>query len=111
MTAPGPRLSVIAVFHEMRREAARTLRTLTVPYQRGIDAADVEIIAVDNGSSAPLRRDDVDAVSADIRLPPAPAGNPSPSAAIPRAVAHARGEYVAVSIHGARTLSPGVLPP
>lgn len=109
MTAPAPRLSVIAVFHEMRREAARTLRTLTVPYQRGIDAAEVEIIAVDNGSRAPLRRDDIDPVSTDIRLLQAPAGNPSPCAAINRAVGHARGEYVMVCIDGARMLSPGVL--
>lgn len=104
-----PRLSVIVVFHEMRREAARTLRTLTVPYQRGIDAADVEVIAVDNGSRAPLRRDDVDAVSADIRLLQAPAGNPSPCAAINLAASRARGEFVMVCIDGARMLSPGVL--
>jgi len=104
-----PRLSVIAVFHDMRREAARTLRTLTAPYQRGISPGECEVIAVDNGSSAPLRRNDVDAVSGDIRLLLAPPGNPSPCAAINRAVAQARGEYVMVCIDGARMLSPGVL--
>ena len=44
------RFSVIAIFFEMRREAARTLHTLSSAYQRGVDAEDFEIIAIDNGS-------------------------------------------------------------
>ena len=105
----GCRLSIVAVFHEMRREAARTLETLCTPYQRGIDAADYEIVAVDNGSRAPLRREDIDAVSPAIRLLQEPPGDPSPCAAINRAVATARGEFVMVCIDGARMLSPGIV--
>jgi hypothetical protein len=109
MTRPPPALSVVAVFHEMRREAARTLVTLDIPYQRGIAATDFEVIAVDNGSAAPLRPDDVAAACARARLVLEPAGDPSPCAAINRAVAAAPGEYVMVCIDGARMLSPGVL--
>jgi hypothetical protein len=108
MTATAPALSVVAVFHEMRREAARTLVTLGVPYQRGVDASDFEVLAVDNGSRAPLRPDDVAAADPGIRLLQEPAGSPSPCAAINRAVAAARGEFVMVCIDGARMLSPGV---
>jgi hypothetical protein len=104
-----PALSVVAVFHEMRREAARTLVTLGVPYQRGIASSDFEVIAVDNGSRAPLRPGDIPAGAGNVRLVQEPAGNPSPCAAINRAVAAAQGEYVMVCIDGARMLSPGVL--
>ena len=109
MNVRRPALSVIVVFHEMRREAVRTLRTLTVPYQRGIDASAFEVIAVDNGSRAPLRAQDIDAVSPGVRLLQEPAGNPSPCAAINHAVDAAAGEYVIICIDGARMLSPGVL--
>lgn len=104
-----PRLSVIVVFHDMRREAARTLLTLSVPYQRDVSTADFEIIAVDNGSRTPLRPEDIDAASADALLLTVPPGNPSPCAAINLAASRARGEFVMVCIDGARMLSPGVL--
>lgn len=105
----GIKLSIVVVFHEMRREAARTLATLCAPYQRGVAAGDCEIIAIDNGSRAPLRREDIDAVSPAIRYLQEPPGNPSPCAAINRAAALARGEFLMVCIDGARMLSPGVL--
>lgn len=109
MNSARPRLSVVVVFHEMRREAARTLRTLVPPYQRGVEPGDVEVIAVDNGSSAPLRQADLDPVVPGARLRLEPPGNPSPCAAINRAVATAQGEYVMICIDGARMLSPGVM--
>lgn len=104
-----PTLSIIAIFHDMRREAARTLTTLCTPYQRGVPAAACEVIAVDNGSREPLRREDIDAVSPGIAYRQEPPGDPSPCAAINRAVAAASGEFVMVCIDGARMLSPGVV--
>jgi hypothetical protein len=109
VTRTAPRLSVIAVFHDMRREARRTLRTLAPSYQRGILPADYEILAVDNGSLDPLQPSDVDAGDATVSCRYEPAGVPSPCAAINRAAAAARGEYVMVCIDGARMLSPGIL--
>lgn len=105
----APALSIVAIFHDMRREAARTLVTLCPPYQRGVDAAACEVIAVDNGSPNPLRREDIDAVSPGIAYRQEPPGNPSPCAAINRAVAAASGEFVMICIDGARMLSPGVV--
>ena len=43
-------LSVVVVFHNMRREAERTLHSLSRAYQRGVDDLDYEVIVIDNGS-------------------------------------------------------------
>ena len=43
-------LTVVVVFHNMQREAARTLHSLARAYQEGIDDLDYEVIVVDNGS-------------------------------------------------------------
>jgi len=108
-TAGVPRLSVVVNFYNMRREAARTLHTLSCAYQRDVCASDYEVIAVDNGSTEPLRKDDVEAHGPNFRLLQVPPGAPSPCAAINRAVASSRGEFVMVCIDGARMLSPGIL--
>lgn len=110
MNAVGtPRLSVVVNFYNMRREAARTLHTLSCAYQRGVDPSDYEVIAVDNGSTEPLRAADVEGHGPNFRLVSMPPGAPSPCAAINRAVAASRGEFVMVCIDGARMLSPGML--
>ena len=44
-------LSVVVVFYNMRREAARTLHSLSRAYQQGIDDLDYEVIVVENGSA------------------------------------------------------------
>ena len=51
-------LTVLVVFHNMRREAARTLHSLSRAYQRDIDNLDYEVIAIENGSATgrPARR-------------------------------------------------------
>ena len=43
----APRLSIVVAFHDMAREAARTLATLAPGYQRGVAADAYEVIAVD----------------------------------------------------------------
>ena len=48
-------LSVVVVFYNMRREAARTLHSLSRAYQEGIDDLDYEVIVVENGSDADQR--------------------------------------------------------
>jgi len=104
-----PLLSIIVNFYNMRREAARTLFTLSAAYQRGVDASSYEVIAVDNGSDDPLSPGEVEAFGPNFRLRSLPPGSPSPCAAINDAVAASRGEFVMVCIDGARMLSPGVL--
>jgi len=106
MTAPA--LSVVVVFHDMAREAPRTLHTLSPDYQRGASPDDYEVIVVDAGSAVPLERALVEAHGPNVSLrrhDPAP----SPAAAINAAVRAARGDAVMICIDGARMLSPGVV--
>src|SRR5262249_1257950 len=60
VVAPGERkaLSVVVVFYNMRREAARTLHSLSRTYQQDIGDLDYEVIAVENGSAPDQRLDE-----------------------------------------------------
>jgi len=105
-----PIISIIINFYNMRREAARTLYSLSTSYQRGVSADDYEIIAIDNGSTEPLDPDWVCSQGKNIHYLYYPLKHPSPCAAINHAVhTMARGKYVCICIDGARILSPGIL--
>lgn len=104
----APALSVIVAFHNMAREAPRTLFTLSSGYQRGVTDADYEVLAVDVGSKEPLNPDFVARFGHNFRLHRTPAA-PSPAAAINQAIGLASGDLIAVCIDGARMLSPGVI--
>jgi hypothetical protein len=101
-------LSVIVVFHDMHREAPRTLATLAPGYQRGVTAADYEVLAVDVGSARPLEASRVAKHGPAFRLLHAPAAA-SPAAAVNEAARQAAGDAVALCIDGARMLSPGIV--
>ena len=103
-----PRLTVVVNFYDMAREARRTLHSLTAAYQ-GVDPATYEVLAVDNGSSAPLDPEVVAAFGPNFRHLSFQPEWPSPSAALNHAVAEGRGERVMLCIDGARILSPGIL--
>lgn len=104
------KLSIVVAFHNMRREAVRTLYTLSAGYQRGMTTEDYEVIAVDNGSNEPLKGCTVVAAHGpNFRHMLFETTLPSPCAAINRAVAAANGENVMICIDGARMLTPGVL--
>ena len=104
-----PSLAVIVNFFNMRREAARTLHSLSAAYQREVDACRYEVIAVDNGSTEPLDSAFVQSHGANFRHMVVEAGFPSPCTAINRAVAASDARDVMICIDGARMLSPGVL--
>ena len=72
-----PTLSMIVVFHNMAREAPRTLFTLSAEYQRGVCPGDYEVIVVDAGSSAPLEQSFVKSFGENFKLVRSPAA-PSP---------------------------------
>lgn len=109
MSSPRPKLSVVVVFHEMRREAARTLHSLSRSYQQGVEDLDYEVIALDNGSSRPLDGDWVRSLGPEFQHHPVDFGSASPVRALNRGAELARGEHVMFCIDGARLLSPGVL--
>lgn len=103
------RLSIIVIFHDMQREAARTLYSLSTAHQRGVSAQDYEIIAVDNGSAQPLGADFVEGFGPNLRLIRHETTSVSPVAAINLGVRVARGDAVAVIVDGARMASPGLV--
>jgi cephalosporin hydroxylase/peptidoglycan hydrolase-like protein with peptidoglycan-binding domain len=105
-------LTVVVAFHNMKREAARTLHSLSRAYQRGIEDLTYEVLAVDNGS-APDQRLDPDFVASfgpEFRLidmgPDAPS---SPTVAMNRGMIEGRGNAFALLVDGAHVLTPGVL--
>ena len=106
-----PRLSIIVNFHNMGREAARVLHTLSCRYQRGVAANAYEVIAIDHGSSKPLDPAMVRSHGPNFRLVTHTLGTvpTSPAAAINAAAADSAGDAIAVCIDGARMLSPGIV--
>lgn len=104
-----PELTVIANFYNMRREAARTLFTLSAEYQRNVDSAQYRVLALDNGSTEPLDRSEIEGFGPNFRYHYYETSSPSPVEAINWAVEQAETPWIAVLIDGARMLSPGVL--
>ncbi len=107
-STPDPTLTVIVNFFNMRREAARTLHSLTPGYQ-GVDAGACRVVAIDNGSNEALDPDWVRGLGANFEYVAFQPEWPSPCAAINACVESSRTEYVMVCIDGARMLSPGIL--
>jgi cephalosporin hydroxylase len=105
-------LSVVVVFYNMRREAPRTLHSLSRKYQDGIDALTYEVIAIDNGSSPEQRVDEalVRSFGPEFRYVDfRDEATASPVPALNRGIKEARGKAVALMIDGAHVLTPGVL--
>lgn len=50
-----PRLSIVVIFHNLTREAARTLDTLCPAFQQGGSADDYDVLAIDSGSQSALK--------------------------------------------------------
>lgn len=112
--APGDAidLSVIVVFYNMRREAARTLHSLSRAYQQGTDGFGYEVIVVENGSDEEqkLGTEFVESFGPEFRyLDVGAEATPSPTDALNRATRVARGRAFAFMIDGAHVLTPGVL--
>jgi cephalosporin hydroxylase/glycosyltransferase involved in cell wall biosynthesis len=111
---PAPRkdLSVVVVFYNMRREAKRTLHSLSRSYQQGIDDIDYEVIAVENGSrdDQKLGEEYVRGFGPEFRyVDLGTDATPSPVPALNRGIAEAGGDAIALMIDGAHVLTPGVL--
>lgn len=104
-----PGLTVVVAFHDMQRQAERTLFSLSRRYQQGLGDLAYEVLAIDNGSAEPLDPAAVAAVGPEFRHHYFETASPSPCAALNDAAGKARYEHVMVSIDGARLLSPGLL--
>ena len=104
----APEISIVVVFYNMRREAERTLQSLSRSYQQGVEDLPYEVICVDNGSNPPLDADWVRSFGPEFSLFTPSRILSSPCAAINEAAAKARGRHVAIMIDGAHVLTPGV---
>jgi glycosyltransferase involved in cell wall biosynthesis len=102
-------LSVVIIFYNMRREAARTLFSLTPRYQQDISEDAYEVIAIDSGSTQPLDAKFVESFGKNFRYEYFKADSPSPCAALNYGARIAKGKWITLFIDGARIPSPGVL--
>lgn len=105
-------LSVIVVFYDMKREAARTLHSLSRAYQQGIDGLDYEVIVVENGSrkDQKIGEESVRSFGPEFRyLDLEEEATPTPVDALNRGLEIAAGTTIAFMIDGAHVLTPSVL--
>lgn len=108
-TRPLPLLSIVVVVFNMRREAPRTLFSLSPAYQQNVSATDYEVIVVDNGSPEPLTAGAVAEFGAHYRYLQINNASPSPANAINRGVALSQAPFVGIMIDGARIATPGII--
>ena len=101
-------VSLVVITFDMRREAARTLHSLSRAYQHDLDDVDYEVLVVDNGSAAPLTPKEVAAHGPEFRLVAGAPGQ-SPLRAANRAVAASSGAAVGVVLDGACLVTPGAV--
>jgi glycosyltransferase involved in cell wall biosynthesis len=102
-------LSVIVIFFNMRREAERTLYSLSRAYQQNIPDLSYEVIAIDNGSTEPLDEDIVKSFGTNFRYIYFDTSIASPCKALNFGVQIAQSQLITLCIDGARILSPGIL--
>ena len=107
MASARPFISVVVIFHDMVREAERTLLSLSAAYQS--TDFPYQVVAVDNGSAQPLDEARVRRFGPQFEHHFLATSSPSPCAAVNWAVRRAAADHVAVLVDGARILSPGVL--
>ena len=103
------RLSIVVVVYNMRREAPRTLYSLSPAYQQGVDPLQYEVIVVENGSTEALPPGLVETFGDNFRYtfledPPA-----SPAYAANIGAQMARGKFLGLMIDGARLVTPGMV--
>ena len=109
MSQSEPSFSIVVIAYNMAREAPRTVMSFLPPYQEQIEIGDVEVIVMENGSSAPISDEAIGAFPEGVRYVRVADPSPSPARALNEGVAMARGEWVCPVIDGARLASPGVL--
>jgi cephalosporin hydroxylase len=105
-------LSIVVVFYNMKREAARTLHSLSRAYQQGVADLDYEVVVVENGSAADqkLGEEFVRSFGAEFRyLDLDKDATPTPADALNRGLGIAAGNAIAFMIDGAHVLTPSVL--
>lgn len=104
-----PKLSIVVAFHNMRREAQRTLYALTTQYQRDVNDTDYEVIVVDSNSGESLDGGRVEELQRNFRYRFVKSDVPTPNRAMNIGIRMARSDLVCCMIDGARIPSPGIV--
>jgi len=102
-----PRVSLVVISYEMKRELPRTLLSLSPRYQN-CRADDCEIIVVDNNSREKPDAGAFAGLNANLQILACSKPSPSPVGAINEGIARARAPLIGVWIDGARMASPGL---
>lgn len=103
-------ISVIVNIYNMRREAVRTLFSLSCKYQQGITSDEYEVIVVENGSSDPVGKPFVESHGINFRyLDLGINAQPSPVYAVNLAIKESKGDFIGIVLDGARMATPGLL--
>jgi cephalosporin hydroxylase len=108
----APDLSVVVVLHNMRREAERSLHSLSRRYQQSVDGVRYEVVVVENGSDPDQRLGEelVRRTGREFRyVDMGPDATSSPAPAMNRGIHESRGNALALMIDGAHVLTPRVL--
>lgn len=109
LVSSDPDLSIVVVMYNMRREAERTLHSLSRAYQQRVADLDYDVLVVENGSDEPLDPEWVTSHGPEFSYLRLPKKGMSPAPAVNVGVAKSRGRRVGILIDGARMLSPGAL--
>jgi glycosyltransferase involved in cell wall biosynthesis len=105
----GPLISMIVILYNMRREAKRTLLSLSAAYQEDIAPGQYEVLVVENGSSAPVDEAFVRQFGDNFRYYRLQNAPSSPAYALNYGIARSKGRFTGLMIDGAHVLTPRVL--
>ena len=92
----------------MDRQLARTLRSLSPPYQSQPDGG-LEVVVVDNGSDEAPRAEDLSCPGLSVAVHSFPDPAPSPVGAANLGLSLCRGAVIGMWIDGARMATPGLV--
>lgn len=107
--SPLPKVSVIVIAYKMASQLENTLLSLSPDYQRGVGAADYEVIVMENRSSDNLSPEMLARLPANVHYTLRDESAVSPVYAVNEAFERCRGELICLMIDGARMVSPGII--
>ena len=105
----GPLVSFVVIVYDMPRQAENTVRSLFTDYQVDANAADYEVVIVENESDNPMDSGFVRSLPGNFSYHLRKETEPTPIHAINYGIAQSQGENVCVMIDGARVLTPGIV--
>jgi len=104
-----PFLTIIVIFYNNKREASRTLYSLSSDYQKNINGISYNVLAIDNASPKPIEAKMVKQYGENFDYLYFETDLPSPCAALNEGIRRANTPYVMCIIDGAHIVTPGLI--